>query len=78
MKSVEERVQECINIRSQLQSLGILTIHTIKEKLAHHMNDYIKYGDSTSFKLKVPEGGAMFEVNLVGSEGKKSGVIMHE
>ena len=72
MKSVEDRLTECKNIRSQFQSMGLLTIPGLKESLSKRMNDFITLDESQTFKLQGEN--QTYEVVLTVNEKKKSGV----
>lgn len=76
MKSQEDRVKECMQIRTQLQSLGILALPEAQEKLSKAMNDFVAMGDSKSVNLSVPGTPTKFQVVLTTNEKKKSGVTM--
>jgi hypothetical protein len=76
MKSLDDRIQECINIRKQLESMGLLTIHTIKEIITEHMNNYIKDGISETFKFTIPNDKTVFKIVLTSDDNKKSGVTI--
>ena len=72
MKTVEDRITECKNIRSQFQSMGLLTIPSFKDSLSKHMNAFITLGESQTFKLQGEN--TTYEVVLTVNEKKKSGV----
>ncbi len=74
MKSVEDRIVECKNIRSQFQSMGLLVLPHFKDSLSKHMNSFITLGESQTFKLQGDSTNQMFEVILTVNENKKSGV----
>jgi hypothetical protein len=76
MKTQPQRLQECIQIRTQLQSLGVLSIPHIADTLKKNMNAFVTTGDSCSFRLNMDEKGVYFEVILTSNENKKSGVRM--
>lgn len=78
MKSVEDRIKECVNIRAQFESMGILTIPWIKEKLSRHMNAFVKTGVSETFQLKIPDTQTSFQIILTASDDKQSGVVMKQ
>lgn len=72
MKTIEDRITECTNIRTQFQNMGLLVMTYFKDKLSKHMNDFIKLGESQTFKLTA--GIQTYEVVLTINENKKSGV----
>lgn len=75
MKPIEQRISECVSIRTQLQAYGIFSIPNVATKMTSHMNEFIKDGVSQTFTLKT-EGGISFRVFLTCKEGKQSGVEM--
>lgn len=74
MKSVEQRIAECVSIRQQLQSYGILSIPDVATKLAQHTNEFIKNGTAQTFVLNPHVGSYEFRIILTTKEGKQSGV----
>jgi len=76
MKEIDDRIQECINIRKQLESMGILTLFTVRELLTKHMNIFITEGESQHFKLKIPNSKMIFDISLTTIENKKSGITL--
>jgi hypothetical protein len=76
MKSIEERVSECKNIRLQLQSLGVLTSPSIAIDMKINMNMFVVYGEPVTFTIKVPESRVKIIIKLSTNENIKSGVIM--
>jgi hypothetical protein len=76
-KTVDTRIAECVNIRRQLQSLGILTIPDISAKLTKRMNEFVSSGISQSFKLIIPDDpGTYVHVILSSNPAKQSGVSL--
>ena len=76
MKDVQTRVQECISIRSKLQSLGVLTLPEVATTLTLQMNDYVRTGERTSYTFKTHEHGVELRVILDSREQKQSGIEM--
>ena len=74
IKTIEERIKECMNIRIQIRSLGLETIDYIKEKLSKHMNDFIARGESQTFTLKIPDSKDNIKVMLICNIKKQSGI----
>jgi hypothetical protein len=72
MKSVEDRILECKNIRTQFQSMGLLVLPSFKDALSKHMNAFITLDESQTFKLSAIN--QTYEVVLTVNEKKKSGV----
>ncbi len=76
MKSVEQRIAECISIRQQLQEYGIFSVPDVATKLTKYMNIFITDGASQTFVLKPRIESIEFKVILTCTEGKQSGVQM--
>ena len=74
MKSLEERITEAMNIRLQLQTLGLLTVPHITETLKQHTNAFVKEAQSQTFMLK--EKQIVVKVQLSTSSNKKSGLTL--
>jgi len=75
MKCVKTRINECIQIQTQLKSLGIFIIKPeLKDELADKMNAYIKTSEPQTFYLKIPDMKMEFKVILTPSDNKQSGV----
>jgi hypothetical protein len=49
-KTLEERLNECMQIRSKLNELGIVVPDYFKK-----MNSFVKTGESSSGHIKIPE-----------------------
>lgn len=54
MKSLSERVKECINIRCKMNELGISELDSVKT-YNDIMNNYIRTGESKSGVIIIPE-----------------------
>jgi hypothetical protein len=76
IKTIEERIAECFEIRKKLQQCGVLTISDVAKSLGEHMNDYVKTATPQTFKLKSHERGIEFRVILAPTPGKQSGIEM--
>ena len=76
IKTIEERVNECLEIRKQLQQCSVLTIPEASQILGERMNDYVKTATSQDFRMKTHERGVEFRVILRPTPGKQSGVEM--
>lgn len=70
MKPLHTRIDECINIKTQLESLGVLVLPEYKQELSQKMNDYIKLGEPQQMNIKLDN--VTFEITL---SSKKSGVL---
>lgn len=75
MKSIKTRIDECVNIRCQLQSMGLFVIQKNNDIVSKYMNDFVKTGESQYFSLSLPEQKLKFIVTLTAKE-KQSGVVM--
>jgi hypothetical protein len=73
-KPVGDRITECMNIKKQISSLGLLILDGVSSKLSENMNNFIKNGVSRQFKIHIPHQHAYLEVRLCVSQGIKSGV----
>lgn len=74
MKVVEERITEVMNIRIQLQNLGLLTVPVIAETFKKYTNMFVREGTSQTFMLK--DKDVCVRVLLVSTEGKQSGCTL--
>lgn len=75
MKSLDDRIHECIQIKKQLDQLGLGVLPECKETLAKHMNAFIQEGISQTFILNIPDSNIQFKVILTIQKNKQSGVI---
>jgi len=78
MKPISVRVSECIQIRSQLQSMGVFTIPENSDIASHAMNEFLTQGLSSEFTLTIPDSKqkTMFRVSLTTDPRRQSGVTM--
>jgi hypothetical protein len=74
MKSLEERITEVMNIRLQLQSLGLLSVPIIQEQLKRYTNTFVKEALPQTFLLK--ESGYHVKVQLSINPQRKSGITL--
>jgi hypothetical protein len=72
-KPVAQRVTECISIRSQLQSLGLLALPRVSRSLTRHMNDFVATGGADTFEVACGEG-VRVRVVLTSRPDRQSGV----
>lgn len=77
-KDQTTRVQECINVKHQLMSMGVFVVEDIQRKVTKHMNEYIKEGRAQSFSLQVPNSNTSFKIILTTNVNKQSGVYMYQ
>jgi hypothetical protein len=77
MKDVSVRATEAVEIRRQLQSLGVLVVPENLEKLKHASNSFVKSGVSTTVLLKIPSSRSMrVRVSFLSSRDVKSGITL--
>ena len=72
-KTVDDRLQECINIRRQLQSLGVMQYNDIyKHQIVKSMNDFVTNGISNSFQVPLEK----YTLHIILSNTRKSGITL--
>lgn len=76
VKHVKERIDECVNMKKQIASMGLLVVDGVAEKLSVNMNAFIKTGSSRKFNIHVPNEGSYLEVTLCATRGIKSGIAL--
>lgn len=54
IKELKDRIKECINIRSQINELGIDSLESMKEYY-NIMNSYIRNGEKVNGKISINE-----------------------
>jgi hypothetical protein len=74
MKSLKVRLEECCEIKKQLESLGIFVLPENKMTTTEKMNRYIRDGSCETFVLLAD--GHKFQIVLTSSENKQSGITM--
>lgn len=73
MKTEDERIQECIQIRKQLTSIGAMMLDENREKLKNEMKKFVYSGQSTRFSLNlIDKAKAIIELK----SSKKSGITL--
>ena len=75
MKLLDDRIHECIQIKKQIDQLGIGVLPECKETLAKHMNAFIQEGISQTCILNIPDSKIQFKVILTVQKNKQSGII---
>lgn len=73
MKSLQERIAECMNIRRQIESLGILVCPEISKTLSQHMNAFISNETSQTFNIRATNMVTL-KIVLTCNDKKQSGV----
>jgi hypothetical protein len=79
LKPLSERVAECIEIRSRLQSFGVFVVEENNAVTAQAMNAFVMHGTGSEFTLTVPGGRGdkiQFRIQLTAHPNKPSGVEM--
>jgi len=74
-KSLQRRLDEASNIRTQLQKLGILVDDNIRLKLKLASNEFIRTGYSSTFRLPI-DNHTNAIVHFKGSQHSKSGIVL--
>jgi hypothetical protein len=76
IKSQEKRIEEAVNIRLQLQKLGVLTDPKIAAKVKQHMNVFVSAEpQGSSFRLYL-DGKSYVRVILCDKEEIQSGIAV--
>jgi hypothetical protein len=72
------RLEECVQIRARLQSVGALLEDRNQEVTKSSMNDFVRSTESkkTTFHLPLRGTGIDVRVELMGDPGSQSGVTM--
>lgn len=78
MKPISVRVAECIQIRSQLQSMGVFTIPENSDRTSAAMNAFLTQSLSSEFTLAIPDSKSktVFCVTLTTNPHRQSGLTM--
>lgn len=75
MKNQQQRIEECINIRKQLSSIGGLLNDTTRGQITQHMNEYIRNGTSFTKRFNLDKNNDI-KLVLTSSEEKQSGILL--
>jgi hypothetical protein len=75
-KDISIRIAEAIEIRKQLQSLGVFVVPQNQEKIRAASDEFIKSAASTSVVLKIPFNTMRIQVSFSIHPDIKSGVIL--
>lgn len=77
MKSVEQRVSESIEIRKQLEKLGIMLDVQHRDTVRLLMNEFIRTGKSCNESLRLDLKTSII-VKMTNKENAKSGVVLQK
>ena len=75
-KDVSERVQECREIKMQLQSLGAFLNDKHSKQITKLMNDFIRYPQSQNLRIPL-ESKYVIYITLIATKGRQSGVTLN-
>lgn len=75
MKEQDDRIQECLNIYKQLQSMGILQLDYVKELLKKNINDFIHNNIPNTFEFSIPNSNSIIQIKLT-TQNKQSGITL--
>lgn len=75
-KEINERIAEAVEIRKQLQSLGVFVVAQNQEKIRAASDDFIKNGVSASTILKVPFNTMRIQVSFLITPETQSGITI--
>ncbi len=76
IKDINVRIAEAVEIRKQLQTLGVFVVTQNQEKIRVASDDFIKNGVSTSVILKIPFNTMRIQVSFLIGSGTKSGITI--
>lgn len=75
MKSIETRISESLEMRKNIQKLGLLVLDEIREDLKTIFNDYVKDGSICNKKIYInPDINII--INLNSTIGFENGIIL--
>lgn len=74
-KDMKTRIEECKEVRVQLQKVGALIDNANAQTVAMHMNCFVKDGSSQGFTLKIDDNNNV-TVSLSSTQNKKSGIVL--
>ena len=77
MKSIEMRMSESLQMRKNIQKLGILVLDHIREDLKKIFNDYVKYGTIYNKKINISPDMSII-ITLNSTLGFENGVVLEQ
>ena len=75
MKSTEQRLEECIEIKTKLQKLGATISDNARKRISRAMNDFIRTGEPNSFHVRLDDNSNI-RVTLTPTLSKQSGIVL--
>lgn len=76
IKPLEVRVREAVEVRAQLQQLGILTQPAHGGAVRTRMNAFVREGLPSTYDIRLPENAGTIKVQL--SLSRKSGITLYK
>ena len=76
VKSTERRLEECMQIRAQLQRVGAYVEDANRKAIADAMNAYVTRGEPASISVRLGRGPGAAVATLSLRPRKQSGVTM--
>jgi hypothetical protein len=73
-KQEDERLQECVELRKQLDKVGVMLDPACREQVSAHMNAFVRDGTPSSACFRVE--GHLVHLVLTSRAHKKSGVVL--
>lgn len=77
MKSIEIRISESLEMRKNIQKLGILVIDEIREEIKYIFNDYVKYGTICNKKINITPDISII-ITLNSTIGFENGIVLEQ
>ena len=75
-KDVATRIEECKEIKKQLQTLGALLNDQHSKKISKVMNDFLKYPQSQNLRIPLDSKYVIY-MTLIATKGRQSGVTLN-
>jgi hypothetical protein len=75
MKSIETRISESLEMRKNIQKLGVLVIDEIREELKDIFNNYVKHGDICNKKININADISII-ITLNSAIGSENGIVL--
>jgi hypothetical protein len=75
MKTVEQRLKDCIVLRQKLQELNVSHIVTVPQ-FVHDMNTFVKDGTDCIDRVFIPEMQRYMEYTLLSTVGTESKIML--
>ena len=75
-KGISERIEECKEIKKQLQTLGALLNDKHSKQISKIMNDFVKYPQSQNLRIPLDSKYVVY-ITLIATKGRQSGVTLN-